>query len=58
MGCGGGGKKRDKIRTREREGGFLSYRENINRPEKCCGNGFAIILLNVVKRYGLFGSNT
>ena len=46
----------DKIRTREREGGSLSYRENINRQEKCYGNGFVIILLYGVLRYALFGS--
>lgn len=50
--------ERDKIRTREREGGSLSYRENINRPEQCYGNGFAMILLYVVLRYALFGSST
>lgn len=50
--------ERDKIRTREREGGSLSYRENINRPEWCYGNGFAMMLLYVVLRYALFGSST
>lgn len=50
--------ERDKIRTTEREGGSLSYGENINRPELCYGNGFAIILLYVVLRYALFGSST
>lgn len=50
--------ERDKIRTREREEGSLSYRENINRPEQCYGSGLAMILLYVELRYALFGSNT
>ncbi len=48
----------DKIRTRDREGGSLSYRQNINRPEQCYGIGFEMVLLQIVFICSLFGSST